>query len=226
MNTEARLKTDMAIRVRNFLRAHPFGEPLADAVVAKYEEKVARAQTLVAQQENGYLTASASRTKRAEIREQVKSEPLRHLTEITKAVALEKPELAKLFRLFVRSPNEQQFRAGVQGFIVRITEHKDLFAQYGMRPTLIEELEGLLTAYDKAVSDADGGRRAHTGARAELKDLTSELVKMTHQLNGMMLYRIRQNPDLGGAWESARNIAWPVAKATDEPAAPAKESAA
>lgn len=91
-----------------------------------------------------------------------------------------------------------------------------------MRSTLIEELQGLLAAYDKAVSDADTGRRAHTGARAELRSLTSELVKMTHQLNGMMLYRIRQNPDLGGAWESARNIAWPAAKATDEPAAPAR----
>ncbi len=94
-----------------------------------------------------------------------------------------------------------------------------------MRSTLIEELQGLLAAYDKAVSDADTGRRAHTGAHAELRNLTSELVKMTHQLNGMMLYRIRQNPDLG-AWESARNIAWPAAKATDEPAAPGKESAA
>ena len=226
MNTEARLKTEMAIRVHNFVRANPFGEPLADAVVAKYEEKVARAQTLIAQQENGYLAASASRTKRTEIREQVRSEPLRHLTEITKAVALEKPELAKLFRLFVKNPNEQEFRAGVQGFILRITEHRELFAQYGMRVTLIEELEALLAAYDRAVSDADAGRRAHTGARAELKKLTSALVKMTHQLNGTMPYRIRQNPDLGGAWESARNIAWPVAKDTDGPAAGGKEFAA
>ena len=61
MNTESRLKVEMAVRVRNLLRANPFGEPGADAVVAKFEERVTRAQTLLAQQENGFFTSAASR---------------------------------------------------------------------------------------------------------------------------------------------------------------------
>ena len=177
MNTESRLKVEMAVRVRNFLRANPFGEPKADAVVAKFEERVNRAQALLTQQEDGILTARSSRVKRAEVRSRVRSEPLRHLTEITKAVALEKPEVATMFRQLVKSPNEQQFRAGAEAFLARATEHRELFSQYGMRDALIDELKSLLAAYDQAVSDADAGRRAHTGARVELKSLASELVK-------------------------------------------------
>ncbi len=116
----------------------------AEGLVAQFQAVLIRERRLADDRETGLIARLELRLRRArdgadsvlagtdgELRkaradlvstsvEQVKSEPLRHLTEITKAVALEKPELAKLFRLFVRSPNEQEFRAGVQGFIVRI----------------------------------------------------------------------------------------------------------
>lgn len=216
MNTESRLKVEMAVRARNFLRANPFGEPKADAVVAKFDERVTRALGLLAQQEAGTTEARSSRVKRSEIRERVRREPLRHLDEISKAVALGRPELAALFRVG-RARNEQEFRAAVEGVLGRVIEHKDLFAAHGLRDSMIDELKGLLEAYDQAVSDADAGRRAHTGARAELKTLAKELVTMVHQLNGMLVYRTRENPELAGAWDSARNIAWPASKLGQEP---------
>ena len=217
MNSELRLKVEMAVRVRNFLRANPFGDAKADAVVARFAERVDRAQALLAQQENGRVLARVARSKRGEIKAQVTHEPLRQLIEIGKAASISQPELASWFRPIKSKASLQQFRAVAQGFLERAQTQKDLLIDYGMRSTLLEELAAALAEFDGAVSDADAARRAHTGARAELAGLASTLVKLVHQLNGMMLYRIKEQPELGGAWNSARNIAWPLSHGSIPP---------
>ncbi len=217
MDSESRLKVEMAVRVRNFLRANPFGDPKSDGVAEKFIVKVGRAQELMSLQEIGVREAAAARVRGADIRGFVRTVAVRHIREITKAAALEHPGLPKLFRQLSRSPNRQEFRAGLDALVALVGAHQERLNQYGMRNPFLEELKTLLTAYDQAVADADGGRRTHTGARGELKRLASELVKMARQLNGMMLYRIREKPELSGAWESARNIAWPVPKPAVDP---------
>jgi hypothetical protein len=90
----------------------------------------------------------------------------------------------------------------------------------------LEELSQMLQAYEQAVSDANAGLRAHTGARAELQSLARDLMRMLQQLDGIVLYRFRQEPEVQGAWKSARNIAWPVGEARPEaPAEGAKPAA-
>jgi hypothetical protein len=200
----------MAVRVRNFLRANPFGEAKADAVVTRFAERVDRAQALLAQQENGRVLARAARSKRSEIKRQLTHEALRQLIEIGRAASIDQPELADWFRPFESKTSLQRFRALAQGFLERAQTQKDLLLEHGMRATLLEELGAALAQFDGSVSDADAARRSHTGARAELAGLASTLIKMVHQLNGMMVFRIREQPELGGAWNSARNIAWPL----------------
>jgi phage terminase Nu1 subunit (DNA packaging protein) len=79
----------------------------------------------------------------------------------------------------------------------------------------------MLKAYEQSVQDANPGRRAHTGARAELTSLAKELMRLLQQLDGIVLYRYRDKPELLGAWDSARNIAWPLGEAV-KPEAPAE----
>ena len=67
----------------------------------------------------------------------------------------------------------------------------------------------------------NAGRRAHTGARAELGELAKELMRLLQQLDGIVMYRSRDKPALLGAWHSARNIAWPLNEPV-KPEAPAK----
>ena len=43
-----------------------------------------------------------------------------------------------------------------------------------------------------------------------MKALGVELIAMVKQLEGMVLIRFRQDPNLKGAWASARNVAWPA----------------
>jgi hypothetical protein len=94
MNQDLRLKVAMAVRVRDFLKAHPFGTEPADQVAARFGEKVSRAQALLTQQETGEAATRASTRHRRGLRRRMVQVPLRHLGRIAKAVAAENPELS------------------------------------------------------------------------------------------------------------------------------------
>ena len=88
--------------------------------------------------------------------------------------------------------------------------HRDLFLASGMSPESLEELNRQLAAYQEEVGEANAGRRAHTGARAELRAVTRQLMRLLKQLDGIVVYRFRDRADLLGSWKSARNVAWPL----------------
>jgi hypothetical protein len=101
-----------------------------------------------------------------------------------------------------------------------VKENHDLLRANGMAEGAEEELSSLVAEYDKAVSDANGGRRAHTGARAELHEFRRELTQLVRQLDGMVVFHFRDKPEVLGAWKSARNVAWPVAEPVKPAVAP------
>lgn len=94
--------------------------------------------------------------------------------------------------------SKQEFLADARTLLTRATAHKDLLLEHGLREDLIDKLTADLAAYDQHSAAADAGLRAHTGARSELTAIASELIRMVKQLDGMMLPRIREVPELGG----------------------------
>ena len=52
--------------------------------------------------------------------------------------------------------------------------NRDLFLKHGMREGALEDLDRRLAEYDRIVAEGNAGRAAHTGARAEMKALSSE----------------------------------------------------
>lgn len=152
--------------------------------------------------------------------------PVRHLLRIAKSVAATHPEIAGGLNRPVFRKGEQAFLASVRAIAEEATAQRDIFIQHGMSEEVLGELSQMLEAYEQGIHEANAGRRAHTGASAELRGLSKELMRMLQQLDAIVLYRFRDRPELLGAWASARNIAWPLG----EPAGPApvteKETAA
>jgi hypothetical protein len=50
---------------------------------------------------------------------------------------------------------------------------------------------------------------AHVGARADLQAVASEIVEQGRVLDGLVRYGFGSNPELMGAWSSARNVPGP-----------------
>jgi len=125
--------------------------------------------------------------------------------------------------------SDQEFLAIGHALVAEAVANKDLFLKHGMWDGAIDDLNQGLAAYDRARAEGNEGRAAHTGARAEIRSLCSELVAMVKQLEGMMVIRFRDDPNLRGAWESARNVPWPAPQPVEKkpaPTVPPKESAA
>jgi len=228
MDSDLRRKIEMAVRVRDFLRTRPFGAPNADGVIVRFDERVGRGQVLIEQVEAGERAVRGSIATRGELRRELSTEVLRHLARIARAAAKEKSDVAEKFKLPRAHGSEQEFRATARTIAAEIAANKELFLKHGMWEGAVDHLDSLLDRYDQAVADGHAGRAAHTGARAELKALGRELMAMVKQLEGMLLMKFRDDPNLKGAWASARNVAWPTstAKEATRPSASGPEKAA
>lgn len=210
MNTVVRLQVAMALRVRDFLRAHPFGEPKADRLAERFAETATRALGLQVEQSDGVTAAQGARSLRDSIGAKIRRVHLKFLTTVSRAASRENPELAAEFRVPSGRPTLQEFRATVQLLLDRAREREALFREYGLSETALADFAALLVAYDQAAADTNAGRRTHTGARRELAVLAADLGRQAKVLDVLMQGQIERDPKLAGAWASARNVAWPV----------------
>ena len=110
-----RRRLEMAVRVRDFLRAHRTegnqGGGAEAAAFARLEELLARAGALAAQQRAGVVAQRGSTAQRAEVRRALQSQLLRYLSAVGRVAARQNTELGAQFRLPVtRATNRHSSR--------------------------------------------------------------------------------------------------------------------
>jgi hypothetical protein len=210
MDKAVQVRATMLGRSGDFLRAYPLGDPQVEGIVAEFLKKEARLGMLVFQKEEGDLEASIQAGVKAEARRKLTEEPFRHLAGIALALEADRPEVARVLKQSVFNVGARTFLARARIIEAAVAEHHDLLRSRGMADGIGEEIKTLLGQFEAAGSGANAGRRAHTGARAELKSLCKELMKMARQLDGIVKYHFRGNEEVLTAWKSARNVAWPA----------------
>lgn len=210
MDTRMQLKVVMLGRLQGFLRANPLGDEPADQVVARFMEKMDRLRVLAAQQRTGLVAQAAENRKHREVRRQMIRRPLRHLARVAGSLEAGQEEIAAALTQPVSKLSGIDFLTATQSIAAAAQVHRDLLRSKGMSEITVQDLLTRIAEYDQAVSDADTGRRAHTGASAELRALGKELMELVRQLDGLVVYRFHEQPEVLGAWDSARNVAWPV----------------
>lgn len=220
MDGTLQLKLAMLGRLQDFLRAYPLGDEPSDQVVARFMERMDRLRALVAQQRDGAIARQAQNGKHRELRRKITFAPLRHLARIAGVLEADHAEVAATIGQPVHRLSADQFLATAQSIAATIQAQHDLLRSRGMAPETVEDLSVLLGEYGEAVRAANAGRRAHTGARAELRSLGRELMQVARQLDGIVEYHFRGNPEVLGAWKSARNVAWPVGEVVKAAVAP------
>ena len=104
MNTNHRRRLAMAIRVRDFCRAHPYANERYAAAVARLEDRTARAQALDTQQQGGRLLVRAMTVSREALKRTIREQYLKPLAAIAVAVSAEEPELAARFKQLLLTP--------------------------------------------------------------------------------------------------------------------------
>jgi hypothetical protein len=103
-----------------------------------------------------------------------------------------------------------------RAILERATAQKELLVKLGMSEQVLDELATALGQYEDTLQATSAGRREHVGAVADLKAVASDISKQVRLLDKVVRYRFGDNPELMGAWESARNVAGPF-NTTNEP---------
>ena len=90
-----------------------------------------------------------------------------------------------------------------------MTVEKDLFLAQGLATTRFDEMAQALTGFEQTLESTRAGRRDHTGASADLRQMVKEIGEQVRLLDGLVHYRFGDNVELMGAWNSARNEVGP-----------------
>lgn len=208
MNAVLRRRLEMAVRVRDFLRAHrtPGAETKA---LARLEELIDRAEALASQQRAGVVAAKGSIAQRGEVRRALQSKLLRYLTGVGAVAAKENAELAAQFRLPQHRVPNQAFITLVQGMLTKAIEHQELLVKRGLSETVLPDIATALEQFERTLEATRAARRDHVGASADLRAVASEITAQVRLLDGLVRYRFGDDVELMTAWASARNVLGP-----------------
>ena len=205
MKRGTRMRLDMIRRVHTLSLKYPSTSVGYVDVVRRLGDRLARAESLAAQQETGDLQADAATARKDSLRAVIESEYLEHLVRIAREALPEDPELRNRFRLPGHGVNRQEFVAD------------------GMAETFVADLEGLLTQYLEALNQKSLGEAQRVGAVAELPEVAKELMQLVRRLDGINRKRWQKNPELLAAWRSAKDVTWPHVKPVPPEPAPGAE---
>jgi hypothetical protein len=206
MNRIVRRRLEMAIRVRDFSRAHPAADASYAAVVARLEDRIARMEAVAKQQQSGYLAAHSAVTRRRALRRRLHHELLRHLVTVAEAADAEQPGLGERFKVPSASASHEAFRTLSRQMLEQGQAQKELLAKHGLAEGLLPDLAAAVDEFDGSVVASNEGRRSHVGARAELEAVSDEVMQIVELLDGLNRYRFSGEAEMRAAWESARNV--------------------
>ena len=184
----------MGTSVRTFSRAHPSADASYKLVIDRPDATIARIEGLAKQQEGDYASKHSSVVRRQDLRRRLHQRPIRHLVTTAEHAGTEIAGIAAKFRLPSTSGTHAAFRAVASELLEVGRANQDVLVKYGRSATLLDE-------------------QSQVAARAEMKALGDEVVRIAGILDGFNRYRFHTDPELIAAWESAKHrVSGPQAK--------------
>ena len=196
----------MATSVRTFSRSHPSADTSYTLVLDRLDGTIVRIEELAKQQEGGYASKHSSTVQRADLRRQLQAGLLRHLVTVAEDVGSEEPAIGERFRLPKYNITHTGFRARASEMLEQARSNQEILLKHGMSATLVDDLTAALKEFDASLAETDDGKQSHVAARAEMKTLTDEIMRLVGMLDGFNRYRFHRDPELIVAWESAKRV--------------------
>jgi hypothetical protein len=213
----------MAVRVRDFCRAHPSADANHASVLGRLDETISRMEVLIEQQVGGFLSRRSSTLRRRDVRRRLHGGMLRHLVTIAGSAAEEKAELVEKFQLPSSNASHKLFRTVARKMLEQGQAEKELLLKHGLGATLLDELSTAIDQFDASVAETSSGTLDHVIARAELEELSDEVMRLVGMLDGINRYRFERDPQLLVAWKTAKHVVSGPQVETTVPPSPTPE---
>ncbi len=220
-------KLETFVRVIGHCEANPDDNTGFTVLLDGLRETRSRAEQLVARQQLGQLDAQAATARRKKLRARIQHHLLLPVARVATLAVADDPEVDKLVRLPRANSRTVIWRGAARRIVAEVQVRQELFARHGLTAAMLNELTAALDQFDGTTDRGNTGRDTHVGATAELAEVIRDGMRKVDVLDGLNLYRFRDDPEKLAAWESAKNVVSvngrePVTRpAGDAPLAPA-----
>ena len=206
MNRLVSRRLNMAVRVRDFCDTNPSTDPSFVSVLGRLKEAINRMVALGSRQVSGILSRHASIVNRQQIRRRLRNDLLRHLVTVAQDASAEKPGLGNQFEIPGSNLSNARFHAASKAMLELGVAEKEVLVKHGLSDKLLDDLELAVAEYEGSITVTNTSREDHIGARAELQQVSDEVVQLVQMMDGINRYRFRGDPHLLVAWEAARHV--------------------
>ncbi|MEP6689463.1 MAG: hypothetical protein ABJC36_14025 [Gemmatimonadales bacterium] len=220
MNRTVSRRLNMAVRVRDFCETNPSADPSFVSVLGRLKEAIDRMVSLGSRQVSGLLSRHASTVNRQQIRRGLRNDLLRHLVTIAQDAAAEKPGLGDQFEIPGHNLSSARFYAVAKAMLELGVAEKEVLIKHGLSDQLLNDLAVAVAEFEGSITATNTSREEHIGARAELQQVSDEVLQLVQMMNGINRYRFRGDPHLLVAWEAAKHVVSGPQVKSEAPAAP------
>ena len=206
MNRLVSRRLNMAVRVRDFCETNPSTDPSFVSVLGRLKEAINRMVALGSRQVSGILSRHASIVNRQQIRRRLRNDLLRHLVTVAQDASADKPGLGNQFEIPGSNLSNARFHAASKAMLELGVAEKEVLVKHGLSDKLLDDLATAVAEYEGSITATNTSREDHIGARAELQQVSDEVVQLVQMMDGINRYRFRGDPHLLVAWEAARHV--------------------
>lgn len=196
----------MGMRVLEFTRLHPDTSPAFIAAAARLEERLARADQLAREFNDGRSAVHVATARKAELRRLIKRTHLHHLSSVAEAASVEEPELARKFVIPHDTTTYRGFQAAASGLAAEAESRKELLLKHGLAEEVLTGLQVALDQFETALEQGAAGRLTHIGATSQLDLVAEEVVQIVKVMTGLIRVRFASQPNILVEWDSARDV--------------------
>lgn len=219
MNSRTSRRMDMGERVRGFVRAHPTVTLEESVALHHLEQLLDRGTEQAVRQRQEILAERGATLALWKLRRLIQGTLVRYLASVGTVAAREKTELGMEFRRLNKAMTHLDFVSAVRGILARATAEQEVLIRAGLSPALVDDLGVALRDLEAALESSRAARQGHVGASAVLREIGKLVVEQVRVLDGLVRYRYGGEPELMGAWASARTVfgsTRPVHRAAEE----------
>jgi hypothetical protein len=133
----------------------------------------------------------------------------RRIADLAKSIAEEgvDPGITEKFRLPGKNHAYLVVASTALGFANEAEPIEALFTERGMEATFVDDLRGLVTAFETASGVRVSGLAVQTTGTAGLKQLTTDGLKYVRLLRPLISEKLKNQPALQAAWTMAARVA-------------------
>ncbi len=206
MNRWITKKLEMAVRVQEWQRAHPYSDRNQVAVVERFEERLAQAQALFLEEHTQRLAAGAARRHRKAVRRGLEAQLVRSVARIGAFATRGDAQVASRFMAPAQNGSNAAFLARASSLLAAARAHQDALTSHGLTRGQLSTFAAGLARFTEATAQEHASRQQHGETRATLQRAVANLTELLVLLD--VFNRTRFEPDAGmlSMWRNLRTV--------------------